>query len=315
MFKDAIYRILIPIPKVQTHLLFKGPAKSGKSVVEGFLRELILGAKHAMHIGDFSNSYMLANSKDKRLCTLSEVHSIDPKKQGAMKAFTAHDVVSSQIKFVQSKVSFRPYGLMILTTNHDPFEVFKSAELMDRFFVLEFVRANKTDIQLIDRFRENMLGLVNWALATDHKDHLEHVRSSQINIGLGADQNIYTRFIGDHLIFDKNSYCTVEAIASCFNEFKEDGARMNSTRAKDFVMRYAESVWNRVLTTTSSGNRILCLNAEDTTNLVRNDNTLTETQKYERTSKEYLLPVILYKKEFGKAISRTNCTKRVCICL
>lgn len=147
---------------------FYGDGGTGKSTCVDVL-EWLVGEENkvAVELTELDNPFMRSQLVGKSLALCKELNRDSLKHVGLIKAIVSGDPISVDVKY-QEGFDFRPKCRVVMESNVLPFSSDSTDGFARRFVQVSFDKAieqNEMDFNFKDRFKEELPGILNWALA------------------------------------------------------------------------------------------------------------------------------------------------------
>lgn len=220
LLRSLISRCLLPRPELETAYLLHGPFKTEKYTFVKFLLK-VLGTNRSVKktFKELSSLSSIAELENKFLYVFREITKFRELEAEWLERITGRE--SFRIKFTQTTKNVTPEGVLLMTSNYSPDDLFSvSHTILDRVYLIHFHKVVKnSDENLLEKLLDNGNRLIYWSISmpNDHLEKLEKV--DDINVILAAETNIVVDWIIKTFSIDRDGYILKKDLFPNFLEY------------------------------------------------------------------------------------------------
>jgi P4 family phage/plasmid primase-like protien len=166
LLQEIFGACLFPSVNIQAFYAWYGPAATGKSTIQGVLREMIGGQMSAVKLADLGKPHGTAGLVGHFVNCDQEAEYLTPESEAALKRITGGDPVQINPKFLPDYPAILPCK-MLMVTNDLPKMADKTDGLWSRLVVLPFLTKtdrSRTSDAIVESLRPEYPSILFWAL-------------------------------------------------------------------------------------------------------------------------------------------------------
>lgn len=213
--------------KLQMFLFCMGVGANGKSVFTQVV-EYLIGRENCSHIllSNFNSRFSLAYTLNKKLNSTTEsAKEISPVAEAMLKAYVAGDSMSFELKY-RDTIESVPTAKIMVSTNDRPAFNDRTDSVWRRLIYVPFnvvIPKNQQDKYLVDKLRQELPGIYNWANQADLSNGFSIPRICDDSVEeYKRDINPAKVFLEDYYTYNTLSYVPCTNVYTGYAKYCKD---------------------------------------------------------------------------------------------